>query len=491
MATTPHKIFTRHDAVILILILICAFSFRMYKFTTPLADWHSFRQVDTAAVARNFVADGFDLLHPKYDDLSNVATGEYNPEGLRLAEFPLYNASFALLYKMAPVIPLEQYGRLVSILFSLTTLSIIYYFLRVEASRAAAIFGSLIYAIMPFFVFYSRVVLPDTTAVSLAFLALFFLYKWGDKPKNNVHGVIFYVVSLLCAMAAVLVKPPAVFYFLALAYIFFRKYTFRILLKPQVYIYFIAALMPFALWRYWISLFPVGGPGFEWLITSVNTSEGQKIIFMRPAFFRWVFYERILLLIMGGWAGSLVFLGALRKLTRPWFMYSIGISAIVYLGVFQGGNVQHDYYQIIILPVLAIFAGLGAGLLYEIDKKLLPHVFVTVALVGIIGFSAVMSFEQVKGMYSYSESLLNTARIIRTVTPEDAKVVTDTTGDTTLLYNAQRKGMPVLADDLDKLKARGMQYFVTHDKAAMEDVAQKHPDYTIIFSNDAVTIYKL
>jgi hypothetical protein len=344
---------------------------------------------------------------------------------------------------------------------------------------------------MPFFVFYSRVVLPDTTAVALIFVAVFFLLKWAQQKRLSARTYMYYFLSLLAAAAAVLVKPPAVFYFLVLGYIFFRKYMFRIFTRPEVYIYFLLALIPFGLWRYWISLFPVGGPGFEWLITSVNTFEGQKVIFMRPAFFRWIFYERILLLIMGGWSAGFIILGAVRKLARPWLMYSIGLSALVYLLIFQGGNVQHDYYQIMILPPLALFAGLGIGLLYDIDKMLAPKAFITLVVLTVLGFSAIMSFEQVKGMYSYSESLINTARIIDTVTPKDALVITDTTGDTTLLYNAHRKGMPVLADDLEKLKGRGMQYFVTSNEAAIKDVGVKHPEYKIIFSNDDVTIFKL
>ena len=33
---------------------------RLYRVTGPVADWHSWRQSDTAAVARNFTKFGFD-----------------------------------------------------------------------------------------------------------------------------------------------------------------------------------------------------------------------------------------------------------------------------------------------------------------------------------------------------------------------------------------------------------------------------------------------
>ena len=37
---------------------------RLYKITSPIGDWHSWRQADTSAVTRNFVKYGSDLLHP-------------------------------------------------------------------------------------------------------------------------------------------------------------------------------------------------------------------------------------------------------------------------------------------------------------------------------------------------------------------------------------------------------------------------------------------
>ncbi len=75
----------KREIVILLLILMGGLVVRLYKFNAPVADWHSWRQVDTSAVSRNFVKDGFDILHPKFDDLSNVQTsGKYdNPQGFR------------------------------------------------------------------------------------------------------------------------------------------------------------------------------------------------------------------------------------------------------------------------------------------------------------------------------------------------------------------------------------------------------------------------
>ena len=72
---TMDQLMKKPDFLILSIILIVAFTFRLYKINIPLADLHSWRQADTAAVSRNFVKNGIDLFHPIYDDLSNVQSG--------------------------------------------------------------------------------------------------------------------------------------------------------------------------------------------------------------------------------------------------------------------------------------------------------------------------------------------------------------------------------------------------------------------------------
>jgi len=44
------------------LVMVLALVLRLYKIDIPLADHHSWRQADTAAVARNFVKENFDFF---------------------------------------------------------------------------------------------------------------------------------------------------------------------------------------------------------------------------------------------------------------------------------------------------------------------------------------------------------------------------------------------------------------------------------------------
>lgn len=489
--TKQPALFSRIDSILLGLIVLIALVLRLYHVTSPLADWHSWRQADTAAVTRNFVEKDFNVMKPVYDDLSNVQTGQYNPEGLRYVEFPLYNAVTALVYKAIPMIPIEQVARYITILCSLIVIATLYYMLRMEVSRLSAVYAGLIYAIFPFFVYYSRVILPETPGLACMCISIVMLF-WYMKSESRSLKWVQFALSCVAAAAALLIKPTLIFYLLVAGCMYWAKYRFKIVTRVDAYLYVAIAVLPMIAWRMYIKQFPVGIPAYDWLITTVNTFEGPKVIFMRPAFFRWILHERILNLIMGGWAAVFIVIGALKKTTRSMTIpYGIGLSALAYLLTFQGGNVQHDYYQTLILPALALFAGIGISMIYE-NKKAFTHPFlVTILVCGLLGFSWLMSYETVKGYYGYSEQLLQTAKIIDTITPKDALVITESVGDTTLLYNAHRRGMPSTADTLPKLKERGMQYFVTTSDETIAKTQKENPEYQIIFKNDDVSIFKL
>lgn len=478
--------FSKLDVFLLTVILVIAFSLRLYKINTPLADFHSWRQVDTAAVARNFVKDGFDLLKPRYDDLSNVQSGQDNPQGYRMVEAPVYNAMFAWLYKTFPSISLEVWGRLVSIFFSLITISVIYYLLLKEHSRLSAVFASLIFATFPYFVFYTRVVLPESTALGLAFLSIFFLYKFSQKEEGRILPPVYYSVSLVFMALSLLVKPMTIFFLLPLSHLFWDKYKRGFFRKPSYYLFFILSVIPLFLWRNYIKNFPEGIPGSEWLITSVNTSGALQKIFFRPAFFRWIFYERINNLIMGGLATSFFILGCFVR-QKKWLLPLILVSSLAYLFVFQGGNVQHEYYQTLILPSLAIFSGIGIDHLFQNKKVINRSVILGIPV--ILALSWFFSYYQVRNNYNYSSDLVQTAKIIESLTAEGELVVTDTTGDTTLLYLSNRRGAPAVYKDPKTLKDLGYSIISTTSTDMVNQLERE--DFKPLFKNEKLAIFKL
>ncbi|MCL4364489.1 glycosyltransferase family 39 protein [Patescibacteria group bacterium] len=472
------------DLFLLTMILLVGLALRLYKIDIPLADFHSWRQADTAAVARNFLRGGFDLLHPRYDDLSNVQSGFENPQGYRMVEFPIYNAIFAYGYQLMPSLTLEEWGRLVSIFFSLVIIAVIYYLLLKEKDRLAAFFASFIYAVFPFFVFFSRVVLPESTALGFTFLAILFLYV--GNPKKTVSYTIYLILSIISFAVALLVMPTTIFFGLPLAYIFFKNYKWKTVKNPLFYLYFLIAVAPLFLWRNYIKSYPEGIPVNEWLFTSVNTGGGLQNVFFRPAFFRWIFFDRINNLILGGYLTVFFVLGIVAKQKR-WLPLTILFASIVYLFTFQGGNVQHVYYQTLILPGLAIFTGLGVSFLAE-NRKIVVPFLVYVSIPIMFALSWFFSFYQVKSYYDYSAELVQEAQIINSLTSSQDKIVTDRMGDTTLLYLSDRRGAPAIYKDPKDLKNLGYSYLVTSSQTEINLLKDK---YEAVFENDKFSIFKL
>lgn len=473
-------------------IILIGLILRLYPFraNAPIADLYSRQQADTAAVGRNFVEGGFDLLHPRSDNLAPVSSNHLdNPQGYRMAEFPIYSAIFAAGFRYLPLLSLEDWGRAVSIFFSLTIITTLYYFLYKEHGRKAAIAGSLIYAIFPFFVFFSRAILPDTTALGFAFISLFFLYLFADST-SHAKKIIFFCLSVCLLALAGLTKPHIALYSIGSFYLFARTYGWGFLKKFQFYIYFLLAFSPLIAWQIYMQGYPEGIPASKWLMTSgVNTATDIKNTFFTPLFFQQVFYSNINNLIFGGYLSVFFVVGILTKIKKH-FLYSLFAGATAYLLIFQTGNMEHVYYQILILPVLAIFVGIGISTIISESKLLISPLFCWIIVITLSIFSFYISYLQVRGFYSYSTDLVKIANIVTDLTTSSDKIVTDSNGDTTLLYLAGRRGAPSFYTSFDSLRQRGYTYFVTFRKNISEDELDKNR-LDVVFQNDKFTLIKI
>jgi hypothetical protein len=181
-------------------VLILGFVLRLHGFSNPIADWHSWRQADTSAVSRNFVTGGFDILHPRFDDLSNVPSKLDNPEGYRFVEFPFYNVAQAGLYMFVGIFSLEQWGRLITIAMSLLSSVFLYKIVSKYSGEIAGLATGFFYTFLPYNIYYGQAILPDPSMVAALLGAIYFFDKWlGDKRER----ISLFFVSALLMMIAV------------------------------------------------------------------------------------------------------------------------------------------------------------------------------------------------------------------------------------------------------------------------------------------------
>lgn len=430
------KSLVKNEYFLLTLIILAGFVVRLYKINNPVADWHSWRQADTAAVSRNFVEDGINVLYPKFDDISSIQSGLQNPTGIRMVEFPVYNVLHAVLFETIGGISLEAWGRLLTSLISLTSAVFIYLLGKKHYSIKVGLLAAFFFVFLPFNVYFSRVILPDPLGVMFAVSGLYFF------------GINNFISGLLFALAF-LQKPYLAVYLFPLIPEFLKKENLKRNLG-----FISLAFVPFFLWRFWTQLHPEGIPFFKWAFNGDN-------IRFKPSFWRWIFGERIGILILGTWGLIPFAFGLLRKLKNK-FNLLLAFGMLIYLMLVATANVRHDYYQIIIIPSVAMTLALGTTYLWKKSKALVVISLLVMFLV---------SWDKIKPFYQVNHpELMEVGKVVNETLPKDAQIVIPYNGDTAFLYQTKRKGWPAIDDSIDNIIAKGADYYVSIDLGSTDTV---------------------
>ncbi len=445
------------EYILLSIILLGGFSVRLYKINNPVADWHSWRQADTASVSRIFLEKGIDLLHPRYHDLSSAQTGAANPEGWRMVEFPLYNSLHVWLTKGFPAINFEVWGRLISITAAVVSTLFIYLIANRYLGRPAGLLVAFFYAFLPFNIYFTRVIMPDPLSITLALGAIWFF-------EGN-----WFVAALLFA-ASLLVKPFTIFY---LPVFWFLAKDRRSLLP-----FIIIAFAPLVAWRMWINQFPEGIAHIKWMFNSDR-------ILGKPSFWRWIFGERIGHLILGSWGLIPFAFGLVSFARKKAFPLIFFLSSLLFVFIFATANVRHDYYQLFLVPSICFLLAQGTFFLWRQGRthRLLVVISVFLALVT-AGF-------QVREFYKINNpAIVEAGKAVDKLAPKDALVIAPYNKDTAFLYQTNRSGWPFVDGSLDDLISQGADYYVSVNLS--DPVTQTvMEEYQVIETRENYIIVKL
>lgn len=454
----------KFEILVLVFIVVGALAVRLYHFNWPVADWHSWRQVDTSAVSRTFVQEGYDILHPKFPDLSKGVSLIDNPQGYRFVEFPIYNVLQAGLYQKLDRFTLEEWGRLVTIFSSLISIIFLYALVGKYINSRAGLISALFFAFIPYSIYYGRTILPDQSMVAALLGGTYFFSNWIERPKFSIFNFQF-LLALIFIIASLLLKPYALFFSLPLIYLAWHRFGFNLFKKWQLWLFLIIAIIPLGLWYEWMSKkeFIEGVPRNNWLFN------GNGIRF-KGAFFHWIFADRISRLILGYWGLPFITLGIFKKINKKenWFFFYFIVSSLIYVTVLATGNIQHDYYQILIIPTLAVFFAKGIDFIF--DKRDLFNSWISVSTIAVsIAFMLSFGWFAVRDYYSIQHpNLLAAGEAVDQLTPKNAKVVAPYGGDTTLLYYTNRKGWPVFDRSFKAFKKAGASFIAFADPTIEE-----------------------
>ncbi len=457
------------EIFLLLIVLALALILRLYKINRPIADWHSWRQADTAAVARNFIKEGFNPFIPKYDDMSTQASGIENPNRYRFVEFPIFNILIAFVWTITGIN--TTYARLVTVFITLGSTLLLYLLVKKLSGRLTGFFAAFFFAVIPYNVFYSSTILPAPLMV----FGLLALYISFFKLMENEKSFMWIFTCVFFANLAILTWPIALLFMLPLIYLAYDHYGFQIFRKKQLWIILIFSLLPFIAWRIWMSRFPEGIPYLEYILNYQN-------IRFKGAFFRWILAERIGKLILTVAGFPIFILGLLKSNEKEkLFYFSLLASTLLYFSVFASGNVRHDYYQIAFIPVASIFLAKGLRLLLNLPASF--NKWIGQAL----GFSLVVlmlafGYYEIQGFYWINKpQIVEAGKIADSLLPKDASVIAPYGGDTAFLYQTNRRGYPKIEKPLKKYIESGTKYIVS--------VNPKEPEIERL-TNNCPSVYK-
>jgi 4-amino-4-deoxy-L-arabinose transferase-like glycosyltransferase len=431
------------------------FFVRLYKIDNPIADWHSWRQADTASVTQIYVQKGINLLIPRYADISSIQSRIDNPNGYRMVEFPFYNAISALAVNTFSNFSLEVWSRLVTILCALITSFFLYLIGKRFLGKVGGILSSFFYLLIPFNIYFTRVILPDPMGVMFGVIALWFFIKFFDDS-----GDIYLYLSAIFFALMILIKPYLGFYLFPVFYLSASKFGLKTILKNKKLIlktitFLAIVFIPFIVWRWWESKFPAGIPLFWWAFN------GNGIRF-HPAFWNWIFGERLGHLILGSFGLIPFIFGVLNTKVKNRFIHWFLFGTLFYFIAVASANVMHDYYQILIIPVVSLT--LASGSVYLWNQQVFNKILTRLLLVFSVGIMLITGWYQVKGNYVINHwEIIEAGKAIDTIAPKDALVVAPYVGDTAFLYQTKRSGWPVIDSSIDTIIKEGASYYVSVD----------------------------
>src|SRR5262249_40453565 len=197
---------TSTDAAPRIVFVICALAIaaRLILINQPYVDHWSWRQSDVAAIARNFLQNGFRFGYPQIDWAGNAA-------GYVGTEFPILPFIAAICYKFAGVH--DWIGRFQAVILFAVSLPFFFLLVREIFGSTAAVWASFFYCFAPLNFVAGRSFMPDVPSLSFSIVGLYFFLRWIRHSDSLAFFVaaIAISLSLLIKITSIVILAPLVY----------------------------------------------------------------------------------------------------------------------------------------------------------------------------------------------------------------------------------------------------------------------------------------
>lgn len=334
--------------ICLILLLASGLFIRLIDLTDPPLDIHPTRQLHSALLARGMYYQSVSDA-PEWMIKTAIQQGKREP----IIEPPILETLTAAMYRLAEG-EFVWVARIFSSIFWVLGGLAFFFLARRLTNSAGAFFSLALYLFIPYGVQASRTFQPDPLMVSLIVTGWWGLYRWhDDKTWGNTL-----LAGLACG-AAILVKNVAIFFLaIPVILILFRTGFVRLLKDKRAWLVAGLAIVPTIVYT-WYGTYAAG-----FLTQQFNFRIFPNLWVDLSNYSRWFLQVKetagIGLLVLG-FAGLFLF----RRGNPARFIFGIWLGYILYGFIFAYHIGTHDYYQLPLIPILAVTSAPVGALIYK------------------------------------------------------------------------------------------------------------------------------
>lgn len=430
-------------------VMAAALGLRLIHLGFPISGIHAWRQADTAAMARAYTREGFDLLRPAVD-------WRGAGPGWVQSELPIYSWVMGLLGGSSVA------GRLLAICGGLLAVYALYRLLRDMIDERTALWGAFLVACSPMGVYFTRTVQPDAWMFAAQVVALW-LARSALTTGPRAHGP----MALGAFTLACLIKPTSAVLLLPLAALVVVHRGWAGLRRPALLAGVGAASLLVVAWYAWATHLGdlTGLRFFAW--APGQDKWGHLGLALSPSFWWTILVHRLAQHALAGGLFGVLIAGLLfaRNRAEELVLDLWLLSLLIGTAVTAAGQLEHAYYQLPLVGPAAAICGKVLG------RHLLPSLrWQTVVLAAILATAAPSAAVHLARAYESEREhpdTLDAAALVAELVPADALVVAVAPRrDPTLLYHVDRHGWLLRPDQatpeaLSDLAAQGAQYVIT------------------------------
>ncbi|WP_392531408.1 ArnT family glycosyltransferase [Nostoc sp. C117] len=423
----------------ILFLLTLAIALRTYNINSPIIGIHSWRQSDTAAIARNFYENNFNLFYPQID------WGGNSP-GYCETEFPIYSFIIALIYKVFGAY--EFWGRLLSIICFLVALYFLYQLVIKILDQQVAFWSCLFFVILPLNIFYSRTFQPESMLLMCSIIGIYYFINWLDSEKWPDLILSGSFVALACLIKVL----PIIYLGIPLFYLAWTKFGIRIFSQISLWIYSVFILISVCIWYYHAhQLFLEYGNTFGFWSSSTNRYNYNIVLTLN--FWTEIFF-RTLVRHFAIFGFPIFLLGLLipRKSSREYVLDIWLISVILTWILVPVTSLVHEYYQLPFMLPGVIIMGKACSRYFDKNahkvnykKSIVFCLCLTIAAGSVIYTIDYMFKERID-----KSGVFQLAQQVKQNTEPKSLIISSTGSDPTLLYLSHRKGWLINHSDVNE-----------------------------------------